>query len=134
MPIDTQIICLEFLKSLVKNEMLITAPCMAMHGTHHALLSIPRTFHTPPYPVPIPSILIEPILIKPHTPPCTHPIFHTSSCICDHLSYPFTLLLNLHISHTHHMYTHPFHLPYSIIPTATFSHSFPYSPLIPPCI
>ena len=50
MPMDTQIICLEFLKSLVKNEVLITAPCMAMHGTHHVLLSTSHAFHTPPYP------------------------------------------------------------------------------------
>ena len=67
---DTQIICLEFLKSLVKNEVLITAPCMAMHGTHHVLLSTPHAFHTPPYPYLI-SLTMHPISIKSIAPcPC----------------------------------------------------------------
>ena len=85
---DTQIICLEFLKSLVKNEVLITAPCMVMHGTHHVLLSTPHAFHNSfaPYPysychiIPAPNPythVSEPPLIS--TYPSPHHLSHANS-------------------------------------------------------
>ena len=46
---------------------------------------------------------------------CLQPI-HQSSCVCDHLSYPFISLFIIHAPHVHHMHIHSF---YSTTPLST---------------